>query len=274
MRLSLNVIFEDNSEGNLYRTVEVDSSGPWKAELAKEYVRLRSSTVGDLSSISLDGITILSPQKLRARLKQATVPNRRGSPLDVVRSDFGETLAYLLLEQEFGTAIGYKGVRDRETINLPGRGIDIIGIETNPHFCLVLGEVKVSEENRTPPSVVDRNNDSLSKQLKFHVREHSITSQKLWDTARKVLDDAIRNNLFRAALAWDEKRWDLLRVLCCAILVRPKNIYKVKDFGSLKRYPRSMRPGTTRFIIVCIPDGIEATVSAWFEFVQRKEEDE
>jgi len=63
---------------------------------------------------------VIDDKGVLARLKGACVPFRREDNFDVVRSDFGETLAYALLEQTDGTAIGYKSVRDRETHTITG----------------------------------------------------------------------------------------------------------------------------------------------------------
>jgi hypothetical protein len=270
-KVPASICFEDKKGDSFYRTLDLGPISEWGEAVAKEYIRLRSSTSNELKEISLDGITVVSVQKIRDRLRKLTVPLLRKGPLDIVRSDFGETLAYLILEENFSTAIGYKGVRDRETVNLPGRGIDIIGIEKGSPLFLILGETKVSGENKKPPAVVDSDSNSLSKQLKHHVHEHSDTSMKLWDTARKIIDAEIQEDLLRAALLWDDKRWDMLRVVCCAILVRPRALYTERDFGSLRQDPRVVRPGCMRFLVVCLPDSVDSIVSAWYDLVCRKD---
>jgi hypothetical protein len=89
----------------------------------------------------LDGLTF-GKQAIENRLRQAAIPPRGGGNFAVPRSDFGETVAYCLLEERFGTRFGYKSIRDRELPRLPGRGIDAIGIEytENGPLRLVLGE--------------------------------------------------------------------------------------------------------------------------------------
>lgn len=270
-KIPARIFFEDRNGDNLYRTLDLGPLSEWGEEVAKEYIGLRSSTVNELKNISLEGITVVDVQTIRERLKKLTVPMLGKGPLDIVRSDFGETIAYLILEEYFSTAIGYKGVRDRETVKLPGRGIDIIGIERRSPLCLILGETKVSDQNKTPPAVVDSDPNSLSKQLKHHVREHFDTSIKLWDTARKIFDAEIQEDLFRAALLWDDKRWDLLGVVCCAILVRPRALHTEKDFGNLRQDPEAVRPGCMRFLVVCLPDSVDSIVSSWYDLVRRKD---
>src|SRR5207237_641083 len=77
--------------------------------------------------------------------------------------DFAETISYCLLADVFKTRFGYKSLRDRELVQLTGRGIDAIGIEVeeNGDIRLVLGETKLSDEAKSPPAVVDKGDDCL-----------------------------------------------------------------------------------------------------------------
>ncbi len=124
-KIPARILFEDGNGDNLYRTLDLGPLSEWGEEVAKEYIGLRISSANELKNISVEGITVVDVQTIRERLRKVTVPLLGKGPLDIVRSDFGETIAYLILEKHFSTAIGYKGVRDRETVKLPGRGIDI-----------------------------------------------------------------------------------------------------------------------------------------------------
>jgi hypothetical protein len=185
-----------------------------------------------------------------------------------VRSDFGETLAYVLLEDQFGTLIGYKGVRDRETIQQVGRGIDIVGVEEGDPLLLLLGEVKVSDESASPPQVVDKTADCLQVQHLKHIGERQITAKKIWDQSRHVTDKDIRDRLFTAALYFESERWDKLQLISCSVLVRPEQKYSDRDFGSFRDAPSDYCPARIRFIIFCVPgDSIESIIQDWYESI-------
>jgi hypothetical protein len=109
-----------------FEAIAPDDGQDWLATVASEYSALRTRCALPLEDVSLDGITVVGVEHLRARLRSATIPAYSAGNFGIVRSDFGETLCYMLLEQSYGTRFGYKGVRDRELINLPGRGIDSI----------------------------------------------------------------------------------------------------------------------------------------------------
>ena len=184
----------------------------------------------------------------------------------------GETLAYTVLEREYKTIIGYKGVRDRELIQRTGRGIDVIGIETDGNFTLLLGEVKVSSEDKNPPRVVDENDDAISKSLQSHMSNNAETSKKIWDVARRIRDNSVAEQFFAAAMYWDLEMWTKLKVVCYGVLIRPKDKYNDDDFGSLKSNPGIVTPGTVRFIIVCFDGDIEEVVSEFHTLAKAEEE--
>jgi hypothetical protein len=189
----------------------------------------------------------------------------------VTRSDFGETLCYMLLGQEYSTIFGYKSVRDRELINLPGRGIDAIGIENDGKLTLVLGEVKVSNANASPPQVVDASDDSLRNQHLGYLRELNITAKKIWNLSRHVLDATVRDLLFTALWCLEEQRLDKLQLVACCVLIRPRNRYTVKDFGSFVKRPADYEPARIRFVVVCIPGDVEEVVDNWYATVKTTE---
>ena len=106
--------------------------------LANEYHNLRTQPTVSTDSINLDGIGVVDTTRIRSLLTAKVLPLPKGGPFDVVRSDMGETLAYIMLEQNYNTQIGYKSVRDRELIQLPGRGIDIVGVVNDNSLVLLL----------------------------------------------------------------------------------------------------------------------------------------
>lgn len=267
MSLVLNTIHNFSSGEHRFESLGCHSNPDWLDHVSREYINLRTAPNLPLEQVSLEGITIMDTEGIRRKLQERVIPHRTGGGLDVIRSDFGETLSYMVLEQRYQTRIGYKSVRDRETINLPGRGIDAIGIENNGGLTLILSETKVSDENRTPPQVVDRNRDSLSKQLKNHITRHEETSRKIWNTAKLCNDSAIRNDLFAVALRWDERAWDKITVVCCAILIRPRARYTERDFGRLRDNPNALGHARIRFLILCIPNDVGNIIESFHRII-------
>lgn len=147
-----------------------------------------------------------------------------------------------------------------------------MGVENDDTLTLLLAEVKVSGEDRNPPQVVDKNNDSISKSLLAHIKNYDETSRKIWDMARRSMDKVVAELLFAAAMYWDEKKWSHLHVICCGVLVRPRGKYKEKDFGLLKDKPELVAPARVRFLIVCVNSDLEETASEFYRLAAAEEE--
>jgi hypothetical protein len=260
-----------DSGGHEYRVLGPDVSADWLKETAEEYVRLRTECETPLSEISVEGIGVVSTEDLKKRLKKATIPYRRADNFDVVRSDFGEVLSYLVLERHYGVRLGYKSVRDRELAQSPGRGIDALGIEVGDRLTLVLGETKVSDEKTSPPQVVDKSKDCLSRQHVGHLTDGEGTAKKLWDVARRVADLDLRTLYMKAAILFEDGRFDKLRIIGCCTLVRPKERYTAEDFGSFKKNPKKYEPAQIRFLVIRLAEGIEDVVAKWYQIVQQLE---
>lgn len=171
-----------------YRAYATDGHGDWLSEVAAEYVKLRTDTISLLEEVRADGIQVLATDELLKRIKKATIPERGKGNFDVVRSDFGEVLCYLILERQYNTRFGYKSLRERELTQQPGRGIDAVGVEEGTKLTVVLGETKVSSEGCSPPQVVDTAKDSLRQQHLGHLKNRKTTSAKIWDIARRVVE--------------------------------------------------------------------------------------
>src|SRR5262249_14398812 len=151
------------------------------------------------------------------------------------------------------------GVRDRETIQLPARGIDVIGVEEaeeGARLILVIGEVKVSDEAGSPPAVVDAAVDSLRNQHLAHIRDLQQTANKIWNQSRLALDLVVRNLFFTAAYLLEEQRLTDLDLVAYSLLVRPTNCHTERDFGSFRSAQNDYAPARIRFIVVCIPDRV------------------
>ena len=265
-------IFEDFSHNEQeFKAWKLVDSPTCLAHLSNEYRTLRTACKTPINQINVEGIGVVNTAQIKSYLESKTIPFRQEGPLDIIRSDMGETLAYILLEQNYNTQIGYKGVQSRELIQFTGRGIDVVGVENNGILTLLLGETKVSNQDRNPPDVVDRNRDSISKTLTEHIKNHQKTSRKIWDVIRKCEDPAIKDLLSAAAIYWDEKKWSFLRIICCGILVRPVNKYSSTDFGLLKGNPDLISPAKVRFLIVCVHDDLDNFVYEFYRMVMEKE---
>jgi len=140
------VIHSFDTDDNRFQAIAPDSAD-WLTIVADEYVSLRAESAVPLTDISLDGIRVVGVERLIERLRHATIPvyapsDAPGDPprtLNVVRSDFGEMLCYLLMEHDHNTRFGYKSVRDRELTQLPGRGIDAVGVVRRGSACVRAG---------------------------------------------------------------------------------------------------------------------------------------
>lgn len=262
MPLSASLSDDLGPDPDEYRVFD-PSADSWLQEVAAEYVALRTACAIPLTELSLDGIQVLDVEGVKRRLQHATVPIRMGGNFDVLRSDLGETIAYMLLAEECGTGFGYKSVRDRETIQQPGRGIDAVGIEVSDGLKLILGEVKVSSEAANPPQVVDSSDDSLRNQHRDHLDDLETTSKKVWNAARASMDTGARNALFAAALFLETGQLADLTIVIYCLLVRPIDVYAEADFGSFRSSVNDYRPGATRFHVFRIPGSVDSTVDAF-----------
>lgn len=248
-----------------YRVYEPDTKGDWIATVAREYRGLRTATAVPLSSITVEGIDALSVDAIKKHLARTMIPHPRNDNFDVLRSDFGETIAYMILETSDKTEIGYKGIRDRETIDQPDRGIDIVGIEgaleVGSVLTLLIGEVKVSGDRSCPPAVVDSAQDSLRNQHKHHLKKRAETARKIFNKARQVTDADVQQKLMLAAYILENDKLEHLRVVACCVLVRPSAISNPADCGTFRNSPGDYAPADIRFLTVRIPGDVDSTVT-------------
>jgi hypothetical protein len=266
--LQLETVANFDEGGHHFRVVRPQDEEAFLAQLAKEYLLLRTATVCDVKDISIDGIAVVSAEAILERLKRATIPARGRGNFTVARSDFGETLAYALLSQEYGTRFGYKSVRDRELIQLPGRGIDAVGVEPSRGpgvpLTLLFGETKVSAEAKSPPQVVDRGDDCLRAQHRGHLNDREATANKIFDLARKSVDPEVQQMLFAATLGFEGSAPVVVRIAASSTLVRPECHHTAADFGSFRASPVDFAPAVIRFWILRTDSPIEEMVDRWY----------
>jgi hypothetical protein len=264
LELQFDVISEEIIGDHCYHSWIV--KGDWQKVIAEEYKKLRTETRFPVEPICFDGLEF-DVSFIKERLASNTIPQRGSGNFDVVRSDFGEVVSYIVLEGKYQSKFGYKSVRDRELINLAGRGIDGVSIEVGDKIKLVLTETKVSSQRSSPPSVVDTQPDSMRNQHIGHNNDAE-TVKKIWDISRKATDKELQQLFFAAALCFEEKRFDRLDLITCCVLVRPFNRHTKEDFGSFKTNAEDFYPGKIRFLIICLPaengDNLEEIIDNWY----------
>lgn len=276
MPIELIDLSNSQCNGHCWRSASPDEDTPWLDYLAKRYREIRTEAVTPILEVQYDGLTF-DVKRIQRRLAKAVLPKRSKGPLAVARSDFGETISYCILKEQYETLFGYKSLRDRELTNLPGRGIDAIGIEEvdTGRLRLILGETKTSSDASSPPRVVDSDTieDCLRKQHLGHLSDLEKTCSKIFDAARRAWDGRIQSLLFASGFLFEAKKWEMLEVVCFSCLVRQQNRYTENDYGSFKDSPDDYIPSSIRFVIFCVPgDDIESVVTKWLDLAQGKED--
>src|SRR5712691_6023485 len=74
-----------------------DGSEDWLEPIAEEYVRILSSRETPLNNIKISDDTDMDMSLLKQYIIKASVPKYEEGNFNVVRSDFGELLCYVLL---------------------------------------------------------------------------------------------------------------------------------------------------------------------------------
>jgi hypothetical protein len=258
-----------------FRVYEAISNGSedWLEPLAEEYVRVLTDRATRLKSIKISEDTDMDMSRLKHYMIKASIPKYELGNFNVVRSDFGELLCYMLLEQDYGTMFGEKSISGRELRDRPGRGIDAIGVEESDLLTLVLCEVKVSDEQSSPPGVVDSGRECLSRQHHSHMDNlKKETKDKVWRAVSKTRNQGIADLLATAAVRLEENRFDEVRIIVCSVLVRPKAKHKLTDFGSFRANPARYSPAIIRFLVACIPGDVDDIIKNWHNILQKKTE--
>ncbi|MBA2283934.1 MAG: hypothetical protein H0W02_00475 [Ktedonobacteraceae bacterium] len=113
------------------------SNSDWLSPLAQEYIKLLTHRETALRKIVVNQNDLqMDVSHIQKYLRKASIPRYKAGNFNVVRSDFGELLCYMLLERDYGTSFGAKSICHRELRDLPGRGIDAIGVECDSNGLL------------------------------------------------------------------------------------------------------------------------------------------
>lgn len=270
---------------NHYRiyTLSEDDMDVWLEMLADEYIRLRTGKQKALEKISTEGIDIVDTSLVESRLRsfekrrlQASVPRYQPGNFSVLRSDFGELLNYVLLEDYYRTVIFKKSIESRRATYQIERGIDAIGVESKIPIELIISEVKVSDENASPPQVVDRQQkDCLRIQHLHHITkrlEIDGTFDKIADLFKNVADKETAQFLKQVEWYLFQEDWRSLHYVACSALVRPQDKYSKQDFGSFQSRPGDYAPAYIRFLIISVPYDIDTMVRKWDSVITQRME--
>lgn len=272
MTAYFDIINSEELDGHNWVVIDVIEEEQWLNNLAKTYRELRTSTQIPISDIDFKGLSF-SAENIKKRLCETQIPARGKGNFAVARSDFGETIAYTILEEFYKTQFGYKSLRDRELIQLPGRGVDAIGVEYDgDKLILLLGEVKTSTAVKSPPDVVDKGSDCLNKQHSHHMQNIQETASKIMHAARHAKDPQTQQLLFASAMILDEENGlEKIKITLYSCLVRQKDRFNNNDFGSFKSNPKLFQPSLIRFVITRIPGDLEKVVDEWLELARQEE---
>lgn len=193
---------------------------------------------------------------------------------DVYRSDLGELLTTYYFEEKLDESNRYvipaKNISTRERYDMPGRGIDALGyrIKDDGSYELLVAEAKVSSQKQNPPSVVDKNDDSIYKTHKNYHNNSNVLEQRLVEFSKNL------------------KGNDLLIVMCIIVDIENKTnkcsitygcglirdytcVDEAKDFGKVKSNANEFEPGNIHFAILSFTEKtIDETIDLFYKKVQ------
>lgn len=260
MTLTIKESFDQN--GHLYRTYDWESVDGWQARLANSLVPLIRELYSDFENLNKScQETGLEGAQLEAFLEsalKATIPKPRETEskapkqFDVCRADLAELLALVCLDGLFATKVPVKNIYSRELNAATSRGLDILGYEkVGNDLSLIICEVKGSEDNASPPSVVETGDDSLKQQLYSYVTQKEKTLDRILNISKRAPSIEDKKILAQIAVNWAQETASPLKVIVCPFLVRKTDCYKDTDYGSFRTAPEYHAPAQIRFLIVC-----------------------
>ncbi|MFC9991199.1 Hachiman antiphage defense system protein HamA [Streptomyces globisporus] len=189
---------------------------------------------GESFAISEEDVQLALSEELDAVLPEAWKGDRK-SHLDVQRSELGEILASEALKQVFNTEIPASRIRHKEIPDQQTRGADVIGIEKAQQEkpTLVLGEVKGSTDQKSPPGVVS----DMEKKLSELVQNRRALLQELcW--LRDHAEEPYVSACSRIHASFILKK-DHFDIVLAPLLVRSSSTHNENDAGVFKKKPEN-----------------------------------
>lgn len=193
---------------------------------------------------------------------------------DVYRSDLGELLTTYYFEEKLGEGKRYiipaKNISTRERYDMPGRGIDAIGyrIKKDGSFELLVAEAKVTGQKQNPPSVVDKNKDSIYTTLKNYHDTPEVLKQRLVEFSKKLKGNDL--NIILCVIVDIENQTNKCSVTYGCGLVRDYAcVDEIKDFGKMKNNASEFEPSNIHFAILSFTEKtIDETIDLFYKKVQ------
>jgi hypothetical protein len=268
-----------------YVKIDVKVFDEFIQKFAKKYLEQRAQTTFDYSAINENMLFKnlgFSTDTLRQIIAKNAIPvdKKREQGLepailnDIYRSDLGELLMTYYFEEKLPEGerfvIPLKNITFRELAELPGRGADTIGYKySNGVVEILLGEAKVSADKKTPPAVVDVNNDSLYKTHLKYKNDVSTVIKRLTDYIRR-LGDKDAEILGLAIICIDNQLTARYSITYGCTLIRDYTcVNEDLDFGKLKSNKTDFEPGKIHFSILSFSNkNIDETVDLFYQKVQ------
>jgi hypothetical protein len=217
--------------------------------------------VRSLGEMAADGLEGLADAALIAELVEtmtrASIPEKgqAGVPasLDVTRSELAEVLAMELAVSQFKTLVPAPRVAHKEIPQLASRGMDLIGFEESDTLRLVVGETKASDEDASPPGVVEGQKTSLREQLLSSIADTDrLLSELSWCLKHSAEDH--HSMIIRAALMLVVSS---LEFVVFPVLVRSEAVNRPGDCGSFRETPQDFAPAAVRFCVIRLPGPVD-----------------
>lgn len=254
-------------------------------KFAEKYVEQRSQANFDYAELNESDFKNLgfNTDLLKKTIQKNTIPidKKREADLDpailndIYRSDLGELLMTYYFEEKLPDGerfiIPLKNITFRERAELPGRGLDAIGYHktTDDKIEILLSEAKVSADKKSPPAVVDQNEDSIYKTHSKHKNEPSIIIQRLSDYVRR-LNIKEATIISMAILSLSNDLSEHIKITYGCTLIRDYScVNDSTDYGKMKNHQKEFEPGKVHFSILSFNDKtIDEAVALFYKKVK------
>ena len=274
-----------NPNNNIYIKHDIKVIDSFIDKFARRYIEQRSQSKSDLSSLG-DGLLFkhlgFDTELLKNIISKNSVAKdfSRDSGKapdvlrDIYRSDLGELLMTYYFEEKLDDGsrfiIPLKNITYREREDMPGKGMDAIGYQVNgDKIDILLGEAKVSAEQKNPPAVVDKSKDSIYATQKKYNDDLQEVIKRLSDYCRR-LDAKDAAIIGMAIINLDKEDSEHCSLTFGCSLIRDDNcMNEEKDFGKMKTNAAEFIPNKIHFSILSFTEkNIEETVQLFYDKVQ------
>jgi hypothetical protein len=187
---------------------------------------------GEAFEVTEEDVQLALEEELDAVLPAAWKGDRK-KHFDVQRSEFGEILAGEALKEIFGTKIPASRIKHKEIPDQQTRGADVIGVEDEQttRVTLILGEVKGSDQAKSPPGVVS----GMEKKLAELVTDRRALLQELcW--LQEYAEEPYAGVCSRLHASFILKK-DKFDIVLAPLLVRTLDTHHENDPGTFKTNP-------------------------------------